>query len=240
MLHDTYYDRMGTWWMGYFRESNSVGFAQGTGGDAFTARATRLIRYIDDGRCLTHVGMAYSHRTFQENQARFRNRPESNLSLRLVDTGVFATDTTDLFAFELAHVVGPTTLQAEYIHNISNTPVGQDLHFSAYYVTLKTILTGEAQDYSRSRGVFRRVEPKRNFAWKDGCYEGYGALELAGRFSHVDLTDGSINGGRQTNWTLGLNWYLNPNTRAMFNFVRANRHDIGDMQIFQSRLQIDF
>ena len=58
---------------------------------------------------------------------------------------------------------------------------------------------------------------------------GWGAVELAARFSHVDLdfhegapgtaaAPDSVRGGTQDIWTLGLNWYLNANLRATLNW----------------------
>ncbi|NLE39072.1 MAG: porin, partial [Pirellulaceae bacterium] len=43
--------------------------------------------------------------------------------------------------------------------------------------------------------------------------------------------------------TIGLNWYLNPYTRVMFNYVHSTlEDDLGDgsLSIFQMRTQIDF
>ncbi len=46
--------------------------------------------------------------------------------------------------------------------------------------------------------------------------------------------------------TLGVNWYLNPNTRVMFNYVKADPtldsdgDDDGDADLLSMRFQIDF
>ena len=67
----------------------------------------------------------------------------------------------------------------------------------------------------------------------------------------IDLDDGNIRGGNEDNITLGLNWYLNPNTKLMFNYIRApidpdnykpalSEAEWGDLDIFQMRVQIDF
>ena len=240
MLHDTTDDRMGTWWIGYFRESNSTGFSQGDGGDAVTGRLTRLLWYDEQCNQLLHIGGAVSHRTFLENSARFRNRPESDLAPRLVDTGDIPVDSTTLIAAEIAATCGPLLLQSEYIHNFTDALSGESLEFSAYYFNVSYFLTGEQRDYSRSNATFRRVIPNNNFAWSDCYFKGCGAWELAARYSYVDLDDGTILGGRESNTTFGLNWYWNPNMRTMFNYVYADRNEIGHLHIFQSRLQIDF
>ena len=79
-------------------------------------------------------------------------------------------------------------------------------------------MTGEHRPYDRSKGIFKGVIPTNAFHFTKG---GWGALEAALRFSYVDLNSRSIQGGEEANITAGLNWYLNGNTRVMFNYVHA-------------------
>ena len=138
-------------------------------------------------------------------------------------------------------VLGPASLQAEWIKaETQDTLALGDPEYDGFYVYLSYFLTGEHRPYKMTSGVFDRVKPNRNFL--DG---GCGALELAGRYSHLDLDDGPIAGGELDDYTLGLNWYWNPNTRVMFNYVRANveREDLGldeEADLVQLRLQFDF
>jgi phosphate-selective porin OprO/OprP len=78
------------------------------------------------------------------------------------------------------------------------------------------------------------------------------------RYSAIDLTDGDVEGEEADNITVGLNWYLNPNMRVMFNFINSDVEDrFGtfedeaeniipvdvaneDLDIFQVRFMMDF
>ena len=80
------------------------------------------------------------------------------------------------------------------------------------------------------------MSPRRNF----DCKGGPGAWEVAVRYARLDLDDSTVTGGTLDDFTVGLNWHLNPNVRMMLNYVRANLDGVGDSNIFQSRFQIDF
>ena len=60
---------------------------------------------------------------------------------------------------------------------------------------------------NKSSAVFIRIRQ----GFKLGENGGVGALELAARYSHLDLTDSFLVGGVPDDSTVALNWYLNPN-----------------------------
>ena len=66
------------------------------------------------------------------------------------------------------------------------------------------------------------------------------ACQAAVRYSHLDLNDEDVFGGRENNVTVGLNWHLFSNARVMFNYVYGRVYSSGDVNGAQTRFQIDF
>ena len=56
----------------------------------------------------------------------------------------------------------------------------------------------------------------------------------------LDLSDAAISGGEIDDFTLAVNWYLNPVTRLQINYVTADLQDVGDANFLLLRMQIDF
>jgi phosphate-selective porin OprO/OprP len=224
-----------TWAIGVFREAETSGDSIGAGGWNVTARVTGLPWYREKGRYLFHVGAAYTRKDPLEGVVRFRQRPEVHISPYLVDTGTLKADGVDIVGLESAWVVGPFSLQGEYMSVGVDRPVGGSLRFQGYYVYAGVFLTGEHRAYKKASGAFDRTKPRRNF--REG---GFGAWELVVRYSGLDLTDGDVQGGVLQDWTVGLNWYLNDHTRWMLNYVHARRKDVGTANYFMTRFQVDF
>jgi len=242
-----------TWAAGYFLISGS--FSDVTGatdylseafGSAVNFRVTGLPRYEDDGKNLLHVGFSYSHQfrddTRAESQLKVRAHPESRLTNdTFVNTGEFFTEAADLFGYEAAMVRGPLSVQGELFQQFANAESVGDPGFWGFYVYGSYFLTGEHRPYDQSKGIFKGVTPTSAFQFKGG---GWGALETAFRLSYVDLNSKGIQGGKEIDLTAGLNWYLNGNTRIMFNYVHARAMDRddppidgGNANIFQIRFQ---
>jgi phosphate-selective porin OprO/OprP len=163
---------------------------------------------------------------------------------QFVDTGTFKAESESRWGLEAAGVFGPFHAQAEWIsvctngiHGLSDgTLVDSDGHdFDAKYVQVGYFLTGETREYDKAGARFDRIKVKKHYG--DG---GYGAFEVAARWSSVDLNDGEIEGGELTDWTFGVNWYLNPNTRIMLNFIHGHLKDVGRIGAIVVRFAIDF
>jgi phosphate-selective porin OprO/OprP len=229
-------DERMTWALGAFRSSSDA-FAQDQedGGWAGTGRITGLPLWLDDGRSLVHLGTAVSYRDPQGEAERFRSRPEAHQAPDVVDTGNFMADDVARFGGELAAVHGPAWFQGEFIDTLTDGD-GPQRNLYGYYVQAGWFLTGENRPYKRETGVFDRVRPRHSFL-VDG---GPGAWELAARWSSLDLDSGAVRGGQVHDVTVGVNWYLNPNTRVTGNYVFADRIGVGEMNAFLMRFWLYF
>jgi phosphate-selective porin OprO/OprP len=141
---------------------------------------------------------------------------------------------------------------------------GRRLQHQAWHVTVAYVLTGEDNS-------FQGVKPRRNFDFGNG----WGAWEVVGRYSEIHLdadtfknpAGTSFSGGYANlsesaksarSWTVGLNWYLNPNVRFAVNYSETkfdggagngvtpinaagtNVQDRPDERVFLSRMQLAF
>ena len=225
-----------TWSAGIYRETDSVGDSSNQDSYNLTVRISGTPLYVEKGQRVVHLGGAYSRKHPDGDSLRFRERPESHLVPRFVDTGDIPSDSADLLGLEAALVLGPVSLQGEYIHVMVESVDGTDPSFGGYYVLVSYFITGETRPYSRKSGQFSRLVPKQNFRSEDG---GIGAWEIAARLSGIDLNDEDIMGGELRDISIALNWYLNPNTRVMINYILADLDGVGKAHIVQSRFQID-
>ena len=204
-------------------------------GYVFTGRITGLPINNKDKKQLLHFGLAYSYRNPDSNKYKVSSKPEANLSSqKYISTGAIDNvDNINLLNLEVAFVAGSLSFQGEYLTAKVNAI--ENYNFSSYYGQVSYFITGESKKYKSSYAGFDRIKPQHNFG--NG---GAGAWEVALRYSNSDLNSETILGGEQSDVILGVNWYLNPSTRIMFNNVIADIKDKGKANIFQVRFQVDF
>ena len=195
-------------------------------------------------------------------------------SNRMIDTLKINCNEEYLLGLEALYIRGPFSLQAEYGWNFldnAQITVGTPKPIANYvfnggYLQAAYTLTGENRAYDKkggglSRYYFGSQGPYENaFLVRDanGCLcSGHGAVELAGRYSYVNLNDGTgaafVNGGIMQGVSVGLNWYLNLNLTVNAEWVYNFRDDlpgnganpgattvVGDTSGFGTRVQLSF
>ena len=124
------------------------------------------------------------------------------------------------YSGEASYYTGPFTLYGEYIQTQEERKgLGTggrdlpDLDGRGWYLTATYLLTGETKVPGQP------VIPTR-WASPVGPQRGWGAWELAARFAQLDFRAKDITANRVNALTLGVNWYLTPNVKWLFNFVQ--------------------
>lgn len=201
--------------------------------DGTTWAARAVYNPVKNDSTVVHLGAAASVEERDDEIARIRARPEANLTaIRLIDTGNLAgAERIRRIGLEGAWAQGPFSLQGEYLTIAAARRTARDFSGDGAYLSGSWVLTGESRPYKS--GGFGNVKPRHD----------YGAVEVALRYSTLDLNDGLVAGGRQHDWTLGANWYLGQHIKLQANYIRAFS-DKGalalDPKITEVRAQIHF
>jgi phosphate-selective porin OprO/OprP len=188
-----------------------------------------------------HVGGRYSFRKPSDHSLRIRSKPEAHVAEKYyIDTKTIEeVQHSNMINFEALYAWNAFSIQGEYLTTHVKrlaSSLEKDLRFSTYYIQASHCLTGEKRKYKSSLSGLHSIRPFRNF---DGQH-GYGALEIAAKYSTSDLNSYTLKGGVQKDVTLGLNWYLNPLTKVVLNQVWATIENQGKLRVFQVRFQVAF
>jgi phosphate-selective porin OprO/OprP len=179
---------------------------------------------INEKTKLIHLGVAGNYRVpdakddVNDKDLSFSYETSHMSNLKLVDTGhITKINNIKMVGLEANGLYGPFTLGGEYTHTwLDQKDASANLTFDAWYGETSWTITGESRKYKT--GKFYKVEPNKNFSLKNG---GWGAWELAGRYAETDLNDGTVLGGRMSNLTVALNWYVNNNIRFMADYNKV-------------------
>ena len=233
-------DGRATWTIGLFRDGQRADVGDDTDSPLrLVGRATGLL--VDPGEgegWLVHAGGSASFVLSTGDRVRYRSRPESFLVGYLVDTGDIDTRTAYPVGAELAVTRGPFTAQSEWLGSWVDATDSGALGFGGVYGYAAWRLTGESRPYDSAAGRFSSAPPRRDFRPFEG---GWGAWEIAARFSWVDLSDGPVRGGRMVSWSGGLNWIWNRRIRFFLDGQVARAWDgarDGRLGILQARFQL--
>jgi phosphate-selective porin OprO and OprP len=181
-----------------------------------------------------HGGLAFVYNTPYDDSKTidFKSEAETkNGDLEWIDTNkIKEVDNIMRYGLEGAIQYRSFHFQSEYVMtNVIRTEesTAGDATFAGGYAMLAWLLTGERRPWDASQGEFGQVIPNSNKT---------GAWELAARYSYLNLTDEDadldsftereILGGAANIYSLGVNWYANPNVKFQlaYNIVDLNQN----------------
>jgi phosphate-selective porin OprO/OprP len=140
-----------------------------------------------------------------------------------------AGDKITAYGAEVAGSFGPTFFQGEYVQSTFEQPhLTQDQDVTTWYVQGSWMLNGGHKPYKAAAGVFGSPKVDKNGLW-----------ELTARYDTIENKD--ILNREASSWLLGLNYYVNPNLRFMFNYTKGENEVNGDETAqYALRTQISF
>jgi phosphate-selective porin OprO/OprP len=272
-FYDHAEDLSHTWAFSAFRSGQDQfgNSASQRAGWATAERVTWLSWYDEEseGRSYMHWGLGHFFATPQDRKINFRTIPEMFIGQHdaiangnqqpvpgnitgtpfFLQTGTLPVETFNVFGIEHLWVEGPFSWQSEVMFNVVNLIPGNTETLFGFYSQVGFFLTGEHRPYDRKTGTIDRVIPWENFCRAPEGICGPGAWEIACRVSYLDFRP--VNnlvapgtGGDLWDTTVGVNWYWNPYTKVVFNWVHSflNNPLTGrsDADSFALRAQIDF
>lgn len=237
----------GVKWLGFLPDSRilwNVGiyndvFSEGEGFSTyewqFASRVGWLPVMTGDKRNIVHMGINYRYGETLNNEIRLKSRPEADPAPYFIDTGKFPAQYSNHVGGEFYYRSGPLMLGTEfYMHRFNSIETNNPV-FRGGDVVVSYLLTGETRPYNTATGIFG-FTPVNRPVFKGGP----GAWEAIVRFSTLDLTSGTIEGGKFWRITPMVNWYLNKDIRfeLAYGYGILDRFNLkGATQFFQTRIQ---
>ena len=171
--------------------------------------------------------------------AQYRQRPYLHATdIRYVDTGVLTASRETSLGLEAAAVAGRLHFAAEAVRFHVRRPVDTSPTFHGGYAEIGWFLTDDTRGYRY--GAWERTTPKHPLG-----SGGIGAVQLNARYDRLDLTDGTILGGKQDSYGLSLIWMPTAYVRFLADYVHLDYEVSGSPSEFDAdtvamRAQIDF
>lgn len=247
--------------LGFYGDSISPPDEQDPTGDEGWGISSRIIYSpVNEKNKLIHLGVAGNYREPDDNQEvakgkklRYVYETTNMSSLNVIDQKVNNVNDIKMLGLEAAGMYGPYSIGAEYTRTWIDCSASCDgatsksnIQLDGWYAEAAWSITGESRKYQY--GNFRYLEPSKPFNPGAG---GWGAWELAMRYSAADLNDGGFLGGEISNITAAINWYINTNFRFQANYMHVldtdnaaltqpDGGDIDDLDVFMLRGQVAF
>jgi phosphate-selective porin OprO/OprP len=201
-----------TWAAGAYNNWIDSGESFSDNANQFVGRVTWLPKLSSNESNLLHLGVGVRYDDAKQG-LHYKAVPEVRNAPLFVDTGLFDANSSKLVNFEASWRNGPVWISGELTRNEVDTPSLGNLTFTGYHVVGSWAVTGEVRPYNRQGGVFGALPVAR-----DVDHGGHGALELALRWSEIDLTDGLIDGGEMQVAKAAATWWASARFNVSMNY----------------------
>lgn len=214
--------------VGYLRSGDNYTFgvaafnlrsASGVRNEGTGASARVTFAPINNDNSTLHFGLSAStenaNKGSENLQARANYAGRRGPAQTIATTTGLSGDTVNTIGLEAAGAFGPLFFQSEYARATFEQPLAGDQDVDTFYVMGSWMLNGGHKPYKAGNGVFGSPKATDKGLW-----------ELTARYDTIENKD--IAGLDVSSWILGLNYYINPNVRVMFNYTKGDNEFTGD------------
>ncbi len=154
--------------------------------------------------------------------------PTTVVTKGLISTGAIDNKNYLRLEFEALYIKDKIYAEGHYLANkLNKAGVNEEgIYLDGFYVQGGYMIKGEKQNYNKATGLTKSASPK--------------SLEVLARISHLNFDDSAVKAGKQTDLTLGCNYFINKNLNVKLNYIYASVKDGENYHFVQSRLQFSF
>lgn len=175
---------------------------------------------INDERNTLHLGLHASVENVNKNSpnlpavANYAGRRGPGQTIASVSSA--SGKSVEVVGLEAAGSFGSLFFQSEYARASYGQPVGPAHDVDTWYLMGGWFITGEHKPYRVGTGVFSSPRP-------DGAF---GAWQLTARYDTIENKE--VAGLAADSLTFGVNYFVSPHLRFMFNYTRGDNEFNGD------------
>ena len=222
---------------GLFSDGNVDGGKNIDKGWSLAAKA--IYRPILDESTVLHIGLAPMY-VQSPNTVSFNGQiPTTVVSNTLIGTGALDPKSYLRMEAEAIFISGKIYVEGHYmaanVNDIKFTSVDtagiststtESAYLDGFYAQASYMIIGEKQNYNKKTGLAANASPK--------------SLEVLARISHLNLDADHVKAGKQTDFTIGANYFFNKNLNFKLNYIYASVKDGDSYSFVQTRLQFSF
>lgn len=190
--------------------------------------AKAIYRPILDESTVLHIGVAPMF-VQSPNTVSFTGIiPTTVVSNGLISTGALDPKNYLRMEAEAIFISGKLYVEGHYMAASLQKmdTAGNNAYVDGFYAQASYLIKGDQQNYNKKTGLAANASPK--------------SLEILARVSHLNLDGDHVKAGKQTDFTVGLNYFFNKNLNLKLNAIYATVKDGENYTMVQSRLQFSF
>ena len=196
--------------------------------------AKAIYRPIIDESTVLHIGVAPMY-VQSPNTFSFAGQiPTTVVTNGLISTGALDPKNYLRMEAEAIFISGKIYVEGHYMAAAVNkfdvlkdsVTTTENTYLDGFYAQASYMIIGDKQNYNKKTGLAANASPK--------------SLEVLARVSHVNLDGDNVMKGKQTDFTLGANYFFNKNLNLKLNYIYASVKDGDNYSFVQTRLQFSF